>query len=178
MNIIHIACAGMLALFTAPYAPAQAPASRMGLQVQIQTQQDRKEIKGSSADTVTQKKVLQITINGAPRSPETRTGKWTVYGRNLKTREITVIESGKFEVQLEANGQQKMETQTVETTSTPDHFVVSSGRKGKAKKMEASGTKYYGFSVILKDGAAAVASIFDPANLGDKAASISSSHQD
>lgn len=173
MKTKPIVVAGLAAIWISSVAYAQVPSSRMGLQVQVQSQQDRKEIKGSSADTVTQKKILQITVSGAVRESEARTGTWTVYGRDLKSREIVVLKSEEFKVALAANGQQKLETNAVETTSTPDHYVSSGGRRAKAKKVEATGTKYFGYSVILKDGSAIVASTFDPPSLKNVAATSS-----
>jgi hypothetical protein len=156
---------------------AQSSNDRVRIEVRPESDQDRKDIKGSSADTVTQNKSLQIAISGKPKSPETRKGKWTIYGRDLKKHGITVLESGEFNLDLPASGQQKIESKKVSTTYTPEHSVVSksSGRGGssartpKAKKVEAEGTKYAGYSIVIKDGDKVVGETADPMGIVNEA---------
>lgn len=178
MNIKHPILSGValvaLVALNPPTLRAQAANDRVRIEVRVQSQQDRKDIKGSSADTVTQKKSLFIAISGKPKSPETRTGKWTVYGRDLKDRDVTVLESGEFKIELPATGQQKIESKVVSTTSTPEHSIASKssgrGRSPKAKKVEASGTKYIGYGVVVKEGDQIVGEMFDPMGLKQQAA--------
>lgn len=145
------------------------------IEVRVASEQDRKDIKSSSADTVTQHKTLNITLTGKPKSPETRTGKWTAFGHSAKGHDYTVLESGEFKIDLSAQGRQTVESKKVTTTHTPEHSVVSRGRSGggggrgrtttKAKKVEATGTKFAGYGVVVKDGSKIVGQIFDPAGL-------------
>lgn len=155
----------------APFAKARNASDLVRIEVGVESERDRKEITGSTTDTVTQKKILQITISGKPKSPETRTCKWTAYGRGLKSRDVTVLQSGEFKIEIPATGQQKIVTKVVPTTSTAEHFVNSgSGRRSKAKKVEASGTKYIGYGVVVKDGDQIAGEIFNPAGLKREAA--------
>lgn len=178
MKTKSIRTASALALLTSIILPAAARAQsandRVRIEVRVQSEQDRKDIKGASADTVMQKKTLQMAISGKPKTPETRTGKWTVYGRDLKGRDITVLESGEFKIEVSASGQQKVESKAVATTYTPEHSVVSKGsgrgRSPKAKKVEATGTKYIGYVVEVKDDGKVVGEASDPMGLKAEAA--------
>ena len=130
----------------------------------------------STAATITQHKTLTIALSGKAKSPETRTGKWTAYGRGLKGNDITVLESGEFKVDL-AGGAQKVESKKVSTTYTPEHATVSTtrGRSGgtsrtTAKKVPAEGTKFIGYGVVVKDGGKIVGEFFDPSGLKTEAA--------
>ena len=145
------------------------------IEVRVQSDQDRKDIAKSTADTVTQHKTLNITLSGKAKSPEARTGKWTAYGRSLKGNDITALESGDFKVDL-AGGSQKIESKKVSTTYTPEHATVSTSRsrsggtgggtsRTTAKKVAAEGTKFIGFGVVVKDGDRVVGEYFDPAGL-------------
>ena len=146
------------------------------IDVRVQSDQDRKDIAKTSADTVTQHKTLNITVSGKAKSPETRAGKWTAYGRSLKGNDITALESGEFKVDL-ANGSQKIESKKVTTTYTPEHAEVSTSRsrgssssRTTARKIPADGKKFIGFSIVVKDGDKTVGEYFDPAGLQAEAA--------
>lgn len=139
------------------------------IEVRVQTEQERKDIKSTTVDTVTQHKSLLITISGKAKSPETRTGKWTAYGRDLKGRDLEVLESGDFKIGL-ANGPQKIESKKVSTTYTPEHSVLSTSgssrsRRTTAKKVEAEGKKFAGYVVTVKDGDKVVGQWADPPGL-------------
>ncbi len=162
MNIKHILAFAAALTLIVPAIHAQSMNELVRIEVRVESTQDRKDIKGTHADTVTQHKTLQIEISGKPKIPETRTGQWTIYGRNLVGKSITTIDSGDFKIDL-ASDPQKIGPKQVSTTSTPEHFVVSGkGARSKAKKVEAEGTKYIGYSVIVKDGDKIVGGISDP----------------
>ena len=155
------------AMAAAPRAGAQSTNDRVRIEVRVQSDSDRKDLKGTTADTVTQNKILNITISGKAKSPETRTGKWTAYGRTMKGKDITVLDSGEFKIDL-ASGPQRIESKRITTTSTPEHSVVSgSGRssRSRVKKVEGEGTKYIGYSVVVKDGATVVGETADPTGI-------------
>ncbi len=146
------------------------------IEVRVESDQHRKDIAKTTADTVTQFKTLNIALNGKARSSETRTGKWTAYGRSLKGSDITALESGEFKVDL-ASGSQKIESKKVSTTYTPEHATVSTsrGRSGgtsrtTAKKVAAEDTKFIGFGVVVKDGEKIVGEYYDPPGLKAEAA--------
>jgi len=150
-----------------PIAGAQTLNDRVRIEVRVLTDQERKEIKGSRADSVTQKKTLQIAVAGKPKSPETRTGKWTVYGRDVKSKSIAVIESGEFKLELPVAGQQKVDSKAASMTYTPEHAAGSG--KG-SKKVEAEGIKYIGYGVVVKDGETVVSESYDPPGLKQEVA--------
>lgn len=153
----------------APLASAQTANDLVRVEVRVQTDQERKDIKSTTVDTVTQHKSLFITISGKAKAPETRTGKWIAYGRDLKGRALDVLESGEFKVDL-ASGPQKIESKKVSTTYTPDHAVVSTSgssrsRRTTAKKVAAEGKKFAGYVVTVKDGDKIVGQWADPPGL-------------
>lgn len=138
------------------------------IEARVETDQDRKDLAKTTADTVTQHKTLHIALSGKAKSPETRRGKWTTYGRNLKNHDITALASGEFKVDL-SNGSQKIESKKVSTTYTPEHAEISTSRsrgssssRSIAKKIPAEGTKYAGYSIVVKDGDKVVGESADP----------------
>lgn len=142
------------------------------IEVRVASDQDHKDLKSTSADTITQHKTLTIALSGKPKSPETRTGKWTAYGHSAKGHDYTVLESGEFKVEFSPQGRQTIESKKVTTTHTPEHATVT--RSGtnrsrtsttRAKKVEATGTRFAGYGVVIKDGGKVVGEIFDPAGL-------------
>lgn len=172
-NLFSAAVCVLLVLAGLPQASAQMISGNdmVRIEVRVASEQDRKDIKSSSADTVTQHKTLNIVLSGKPKSPETRTGKWTAYGHSAKGHDYTVLESGEFKIDLSAQGRQTIESKKVTTTYTPEHSVVSRGRSGgggtgrsttKAKKVEATGTKFAGYVVEVKDGGKVVGQTADP----------------
>ena len=140
------------------------------IEVRVGSDQDRKDLKSTSADTITQHKTLTITLSGKPKSPETRTGKWTAYGHSAKGHDYTVLESGEFKVEFSAQGRQMVESKKITTTYTPEHATVTRSNNSRsrtsttrAKKVEATGTRFAGYGVVIKDGGKVVGEIFDPA---------------
>jgi len=176
-NLFYAAVSAFLTSAALPQTSAQMVSGNdlVRIEVRVASEQDRKDIKSSSADTVTQHKTLNIALSGKLKSPETRTGKWTAYGHSAKGHDYTVLESGEFTIDLSVQGRQAIESKKVTTTYTPEHSVVSRGRSGgsggtgrstsKAKKVEAVGTKFAGYGVVIKDGGKVVGEIFDPAGL-------------
>jgi hypothetical protein len=171
-----LACVALAAMHLGtPRAHAQAANDRVRIEGRVTSDQDRKDIKGTSADTITQHKTLEISISGKPKSPETRTGKWMIYGHSAEGHDVTVIDSGDFKIELPANGPQKITSKKVSTTYTPEHSVVSGGGGGrgrapKAKKVEGEGIKYAGYGVVIKDGDKIVGEYYDPPGVKAEAA--------
>ena len=121
---------------------------------------------GSKPDpTVTHEKTLEILLSGKPKIPETRTGKWSIYGKSGK--DVVAVDSGDFKIELPPSGQQKVESKKVTITFTPEHFEGGGGGKNAkgGKKVEASGTKYVGWGVVVKDGDKTVGEAYDPMGL-------------
>ena len=170
-NRLILSAAALLLALPAARAQIVTGNEAVRVEVRMQSEQDRKDLPKTTADTVTQHKALLIALSGKPKSPETRTGKWTAYGRDLKSKDVTVLDSGEFKVDL-ANGQQTVESKRVNTTYTPEHATVSSSRGGgsrggtsKAKKVAAAGSMFIGYEVVVKDGEKVVGEYFDPPGL-------------
>jgi hypothetical protein len=168
---IRASCWRFAVALVAPLMPftafGQTSSDLVRIEVRVQTEQDRKEIKGSTKDEVTQNKSLFITINGKAKSPETRTGTWVAYGRDMKGKssDVAEIERGEFKVDLAA-GPQKIESKKISTTYTPEHSGGGGGGdkndRNKSKKVEAEGKKFAGYVVTVKDGEKVVGQISDP----------------
>ena len=146
---------------------------RVRVEVRITGDSARKDLKNTTASAVTQNKTLVILLSGKPKSPESRIVKWTAYGRDMKGHDVRQIESGEVKLDLPANGQQTVESKRISVTYTPDHSEVTKTKsrgnnKGttKAKKIEASGVKFAGYSVQVLDGSAVVGQASDPENIG------------
>lgn len=157
-----------VSVFLPPRAAfSQAVSDLVRLEVGTKMSSDREDIQGSSADVKTQKVALAISLTGKPKSPESRTIQWVIFGKDLKTNMIKKIESGEQPLALDSSGRQSVETKLVETTSTPDHAIVSKARRGRASvtKVEGSGVKYLGYAVVVKDGTTFVGQVFNPRTL-------------
>jgi hypothetical protein len=135
-------------------------------------QSENKRSKATPKDnfeTTKEDRTLEIEISGKPKSPETRTGKWFIYGRDGKDRSLTIVESGDFKLELPASGPQKIESTKASMSFTPEHNPPAGGKgaKGPAKKIEATGTKYIGYGVVVNEGTTVVGEVYEP--LGVKA---------
>ena len=146
---------------------------RIRVEVQVVSENDHKDLGKTNVDRVTQNKTLTIKLSGKPKSPETRVIKWTAYGRNLKSDNIQKLESGEFKLELADNRGQTVDTRRFTSTYTPEHSVISNKHNrgsGKstptAKRVEASGTKFAGYSVQVLDGGKIVGEKAEPENIG------------
>lgn len=151
---------------------AQDANDRIRVEVSVQSGQDRKDLAKTTTDTVTQHKTLNIILSGKAKSQETRTGKWIVYGRSLKGNDVTVLESGEIKVDF-TNGIQRIKTKTISTTYTREHSTVSNNRNGKygrvrVTKIPGMGTKYVGYSIVVKDGDKVVGQTADPMGIEER----------
>ena len=179
-RLLHLASAFSSLLFAALPAPAQMVASndRVRVEVRASTDTDHKDLKKTTADTITQNKTLTIELSGKARPSETRVVKWTAYGRYMKNNSIMEIESGDVKLALDASGKQTITTKTISTTYTPEHSVVQRGKGGRggnrgrnqprAKEVEADGKKYAGYMVKVLDGKTVVGEASDPVGIGTK----------
>lgn len=155
---------------------AQVPSNdAVRVEVRVLTESDHKDIKNATADTITQGKTLQIAISGKAKEPETRSGKWTIYGRDLKDNGLVVLQSGDFKVEL-VRGAQSVSSAKITTTYTPKHTIATQsrgtargGRVAPPKKVEATGTKYAGYSVVISDGDKVAGAAFDPSGIQKEA---------
>jgi hypothetical protein len=142
------------------------------------SKQERKDLANTSADKITQTRSLVIEIRGKSKPTETRSGKWVIYGKDLVSNRVKPVESGEIRIDL-SSGRQIVETKDASLTYTPEHTTVtnsktknrSGDRKSKsqpvAKREAASGVRYYGYSVEIKDGSRIVGTASDPAGVGN-----------
>jgi hypothetical protein len=147
------------------------------IEARVASEQDRKDLPNTTADTVTQRKTLHATLSGKAKSPETRTGKWIAYGHSAKGHDVAVLESGEFKIDLANGGRQAIESKVITTTHTPEHSTVtrsgnsrSRSSTTRAKKVEATGTKFAGFTIIITDGGKVLGEYYDPPGLKQEAA--------
>ena len=151
---------------------------RVRIEVRASSDTDHKDLKNTTADTVTQNKTLTILLSGKAQPSETRVVKWTAYGRNMKSNDMMELESGEVKLALDPSGKQTITTKNISTTYTPEHAVVSRGKGGKgdnkgqkaprAKNVGAEGKKYAGYSVRVMDGKTVVGEASDPVGIGVK----------
>jgi hypothetical protein len=181
MKAIHFTRHAFLVLALALPLVASAqmanPNDRVRVVVSIKSANQIKDIKGSSADTVTQNKVLSIQLSGSPRIKDTRVVKWAAYGRDLKGHTLSTIGFGEIALALSSNGQQTVESKSISTTYTPEHSEVSksggrssSRSRSKAKKVAAEGIRYVGYSVQVLDGGRVVGEASDPVGIKQEVA--------
>ncbi len=139
-----------------------------------QLKTDRKSVNGG--ETSIQSGTLQITLNGSPVTPETRTGIWTAYGRDLASKNVSAVQTGTFTIAFPGAGQpQILPPVLFSTSSTPEHILIkgkplNSGKKmPKIEKVEAVGSKYIGYSVVVKAGDRVVGETYEPPSLKKEA---------
>jgi hypothetical protein len=150
-------------------AAAQMVASndRVRIEAKLTTDTDRKDLEGTTTDTVTQKKSITVKLTGKPRPADSRVVKWTAYARDVKDKDVTVLESGEVPLALDKGGTQTFESKTFSSTYTPEHSQGKGGKgKGGGKKVEAEGKKFAGYSIKVMDGAQVVGEASDPVGIG------------
>lgn len=149
----------------APVLRAQNLNDRVMVEARAKSTSDFKSNKGTPVNTVTQNEKLEIEIRGKPQSPETRAGKWTIYGRDLTNNDIKVLDYGNFAIAL-VNGKQQLETTSVSITFTREHNVVTKKKKRSTiTRVKAEGTKYFGYSVVVFSGKIVVGEVANPINI-------------
>ena len=125
--------------------------------------------KSASKYTVTENVILQVKLRGKPLTSENRTMKWTVYGRDRKSHEISVIDSGESPVNFSAGESQKSEPINVATTSTRAHTITKRGRgrnsRASISRIEGSGLQYVGYGIQVFEGEKVVGEEFEPDRL-------------
>lgn len=165
MNLRTILLPTAAALVLAAQLHAQSRNDMIKAEVQTKLVVDR-EMKGGRVSETKQLVTLQIALSGRPKNPETRTGVWTIYARDVEDRIVTALETGKFTVALSGTGQQKLESTEAAAESTPARVeVTGGGNNPQSKKIPATGVKYIGYSVVIKDGDKVVGELYSAASL-------------
>ncbi|MGV3532427.1 MAG: hypothetical protein ACO1QR_08660 [Chthoniobacteraceae bacterium] len=173
LAVPSLAIALLAALPLPSHSQMAAPAERVRVEVRVESSMDRKELKNTTTDTVTQHKMLEILLSGKPKTPENRTVHWAIYGRDLKDKDVRVLERGQFALDLSDRGLQKMQSKKASTTSTPPHAVVkrrggnwknnkSNNNSRTTKKVAGAGTKYVGYAVQVRAGKQILGEAYDP----------------
>jgi hypothetical protein len=134
---------------------------RVRIQVTVQSEEERKNLKGTHTDQISGHRILSIRLEGKTRHPETRAVRWQVYGKDLATNKLVSAGSGEFQLALDGSGSQSVKSERVTTVHTPDH-ILSHGKNRQAGKVAAAGVKYAGFSVEVRDGEKIVGLASDP----------------
>ena len=190
MNRFTLSAAAALGLLTLSAVSAHASFhdSPVRLEVKVNGGDSHDRVKGSTAVQHDQTKELDITVSSVSKTvPSGLRLKWFMYGRDLKSGSVSVLRSGEAKVALGSNGSQVITSAKVETKSTPEHSVVSKGRRGgsnggtgggsrvSVKKVEATGDKYIGYGVQVLAGDKVVAETFDPPGVKGSVTSKSAS---
>jgi hypothetical protein len=153
--VITLACSASLC------AQAVPGSDRIRVQVTVQTETERKNLKGTHTDRITEHKTLSVRLTGKVQNPETRVIWWTVYGKDLQTNKITTLGTEEVPLALGQDGTQPIASKRVSTTFTPDH-ILSHGKNREGGKVAAEGVKYLGYAVQVRQGEKIVGEASDP----------------
>lgn len=104
-------------------------------------------------------KFLNIEFRGSKDVPKNVTVTTTFYGRDLGKKTTVVQKELQNSVEFDSSFHASLKTADVTFTYTPEHSQ-NEGKKGrkngsngnKKKKVEASGTRFYGWTVRVKQG--------------------------
>jgi hypothetical protein len=161
MKIKFLAFVLGAAFAAAPACFAQGGNDYVVVNVRVDAKTDQKDIPNSTASTKTQNENVQIQLSGKPKSPETRTVKWYIFGKDVRSNAVKALESGEEALSLSASGQQVIQKKAT-TTFTPDHTVVernnnnnnnqNQNNRPNSRRVQGEGVKYVGYVVIVKDG--------------------------
>ena len=152
----------VMALTGATPLRGQLPGSdRVRVQVTVQTETERKNLKGTHTDRITEHRTLAIRLTGKILNPETRMARWTIYGKDLQTNKITTLGTEEVPLALGQDGTQAVASKRISTTFTPDH-ILSHGKNREAGKVAAEGVKYLGYAVHVSHGEKIVGEASDP----------------
>jgi hypothetical protein len=163
MQFLRLATVLAITVLFLPGLRAQAPpgSDRVRVQVTVQTETERKNLKGTHTDRITEHKTLAIRLTGKVQNPETRVVRWTVYGKDLQTNKITTLGTEDVPLALGQAGTQAVASKRVSTTFTPDH-ILSHGKNREGGKVAAEGMKYLGYAVHVRHGEKIVGEASDP----------------
>jgi hypothetical protein len=162
-------CLALLALFFPTHARAEStPGGNLTrVQVTVQTEEERHNLKGTHTDRLTVHKTLQIRFSGKPRQPESRVVQWKIHGKNLATGKLEAIGHGEFPLKLTPDGIQTAASAKVTSIHTPDH-ILSHGKDRAGGKIAASGIKYAGYAIQVMDGTTVVGTASDPPGIENR----------
>lgn len=157
-----------LALVIAPQVRAEI--SPISVRVEV-VSKDENEKFGK-----TQNKSLKVFVsNSSAQAMEGLTLKYYFFGRDVKDRDIVLLQKGEKAASAKAHGSEIVETPVVSAKSTEAHTVGGNfGKSSKtsyakpAKKVEESGKKITGYGVQILDQEKVVAEFFSSPSLKEK----------
>lgn len=140
---------------------AQSAMDDVRVEVRSKIAKEFDKIKNSTSSKTSQDVSISIVLFGRPKTPETRVVKWALFGKGIDNDRITILASDTVKLALDYKGQQTLESTQASVTYTPDHTVSKRARKKTTlKQEEGSGVKYFGYGVVVVDGAAVVGKAF------------------
>lgn len=142
-------------------AQALPGSDRVRVQVHVETETERKNLKGTHTDRITEHKTLAIRLTGKSLNPDSRVVRWTIYGKDLQTNKLTTLGTEEVALALGADGGQAISSKRLSTTFTPDH-ILSHGKNREGGKVAAEGVKYFGYAVQVRHGEKVVGEASDP----------------
>ena len=123
----------------------------------------------------TQKRSLKVTVsNSAKQDFSGLKLKYTTFVRDMKNKDLLILDEGEKSADVKAMGNEIVETPTVTASSVEEHYEGKMGKGGKSsgKKVPASGYKMYGYGVQLFEGGKLVAEEFNPPSLKEEASKL------
>jgi hypothetical protein len=120
-------------------------------------QVSKSETKGKTGSEKTQVRSLNIRLeNNSNESFDDMQVKYWFFGRDMKSRDVTVINTGERKSSLAPRAKEIVESESVSSSYVEEHYEVAKGKGGKGgkpTKVPASGAKIMGYAVrLMKDG--------------------------
>jgi hypothetical protein len=144
----------LLSLFAATALSLHAQISPIRMTVE---QVSKSEVKGKTGAEKTQVRSLNINlVNNSNESFDGLEVKYWFFGRDMKSREVKVINAGERKSSLTPRAKELVESESVSSSYVEEHYEVAKGKGGKGgkpTKVPASGAKIMGYAVrVMKDG--------------------------
>jgi hypothetical protein len=143
----------LLSLIAATALPLNAQVSPIRMAVE---QVAKSEAKNKTGSDKTQVRSLNIRLDN--NSTQTFDGllvKYWFFGRDMKTRDVTILKTGERKSTLAPRSKELVESETVSSDYVEEHYEVpkaKGGKAGKPTKVPASGAKIMGYAVrVMKD---------------------------
>lgn len=129
--------------------------SPVNIRVEQQSQSDNEPDKKSA------KRKLKITLSSSVQEELILKVKWALLGRDVSTKEVTVVEEGEMLSTIKPRGTDVQESRF----SKPLVYTEAKVEPKTNKRTAASGSKFVGYGVQVFRGEVKVAEAFDPMGL-------------
>lgn len=142
---------------------------RVSVSVRVNSEYDLQNLPNSVSHRIRVYKTLSIILKGQSKNPETRTVKWTIYGRNLMNNQVSPIDGRDLRVFFD-EGKQTIDTSGTVTEYIPNHFEKGRDARRNIQDQHSLGIgiMYAGYSVQVFDGPTLVGEYSDPVGIGTK----------